>query len=105
MLKKCKIKKGDQVQVMRGTEKGKSGAVLKIDGEAGRVYVDALNKVKKTVKARSREEKGKIIEVEVPLSLSNVMIVCKKCQAPCRVRIKEENNARIRVCGKCGEAL
>ena len=60
--------------------------------------------VKKTVKPRSANEKGDIVEIEASVHISNVMIVCKKC-GPTRIGIRTDGDANVRVCKKCGEAL
>lgn len=104
MAVKYKVKKGDLVQVLAGKDKGKSGKVLKIDREKGRVVVEGLNIVKKTVKPRNPQEKGSIVEVEAALAISNVMVVCSKC-GPVKVAVKVEENDKSRVCKKCGEKL
>lgn len=99
---KYKLKKGDQVRVMAGKDSGKTGRILKIQRDTGRVIVEGLNMVKKAQKPKSQGEKGSIIELEAPLNISNVQILCKKC-GPTRIGIDKENKARI--CRKCGESL
>lgn len=101
---KYKLKKDDTVKVISGKDKGKTGTVVRVDRESGRVIVRGLNIVKKAVKPKSQNEKGGIIEVEAPLSLSNVMILCKKC-GPTRIGIKGDGDGKTRVCKKCGEAI
>lgn len=105
MAVKYKIKKGDLVKVTAGKDANKTGKVLKVDSEKGRVVVEGLNIVKKTVKGNPQTgEKGSIVEVEAALAISNVMVVCPKC-GPVRVGIKVEADAKTRVCKKCGEKL
>jgi large subunit ribosomal protein L24 len=109
MAVKYKIKKGDLVQVMAGKDfnkkSPKTGKVLKVDQEKGRVVVEGVNIVKKTMKGNPQTgEKGSIVEVEAALSVSNVMVVCPKC-GPVRVGIKVEENDKYRVCKKCGVKL
>lgn len=101
---KLKIKKGDQVEVIAGKDNGKIGRVLKIDKKKSRVLVEGLNIVKKTVRPKSQGEKGDIIEIEAPLHVSNVMVVCKKC-GKTRVGYKIDDNSKDRICKKCGEKL
>lgn len=101
---KYKLRKEDLVQVMAGKDKGKQGKILKIDREKGRVIVSGLNMVKKAMKKKSQNDRGGIVEVEAPLHISNVMVVCKKC-GPVRIGYKIEGETRRRVCRKCGEAL
>lgn len=109
MAVKYKIKKGDLVQIMAGKDfnkkNPKTGKVLKVDQEKGRVIVEGINIVKKTVKGNPQTgEKGSIIEVEAALAISNVKVVCPKC-GPVRVRINVDADENTRVCKKCGEKL
>ena len=101
---KIKLKKEDTVQVIAGKDAGKTGKVLRIDRNKGRVVVQGLNMVKKSVKPKSQQDKGGIIDIEAGLAVSNVMIVCKKC-GPTRIGFKIEGDTKRRVCRKCGEAL
>ncbi|MBR4377174.1 MAG: 50S ribosomal protein L24 [Spirochaetia bacterium] len=101
---KYKLKKDDLVQVITGKEKGKSGKILKIDREKGKVLVAGLNMVKKARKPRRQGEKGGIVDIEAPIDISNVMIVCKKC-GPTRIGIEGTGDKKVRKCKKCGEVL
>ncbi|MBO7047534.1 MAG: 50S ribosomal protein L24 [Spirochaetia bacterium] len=101
---KYKLKKEDLVQVIAGKEKGKSGKILKIDREKGKVLVAGLNMVKKARKPRRQGEKGGIVDIEAPIDISNVMIVCKKC-GPTRIGIEGTGDKKVRKCKKCGEVL
>ena len=101
---KTKLKKGDQVQIITGKDKGKKGRVLRIDRMTGRVIVEGLNMVKKTQRPKSQNDKGGIIEIEAAIAASNVQVICRKC-GPTRVGIKVDGNKKTRVCRKCGEAL
>ncbi len=105
-----KIKKGDTVIVVRGKEanKGKTGKVIKVIPEKNRVIVEGVNFVKKHLKPGPNFEGG-IVEVEAPIHVSNVMLVCPNCKKPTRVGfkiVKEKNVVRkYRVCKKCGENI
>ena len=101
-----KIKKDDKVIVLAGKERGKIGAVLKVDLEKERVIIEKVNMVKKHAKASTQTAQGGIIEKEAPLNISDVMIVCNKCAEPTRIgkRILEDGS-KIRVCKKCGEPM
>jgi large subunit ribosomal protein L24 len=106
---KMKLKKDDTVRVIAGKDKGKNGRILRLLRNKARpgcvrVLVEGLNIVKKAKKARSQQDRGGIIEIEAPLDVSNVMIVCKKC-GPARIGYKGEGKAKKRVCKKCGEVL
>ncbi len=104
MQKKSKIRKDDLVEVIAGKDKGKRGNVVRISKDSDRVIVSGVNLVKKAMKKRSQQDRGGISEVEAPLSISNVQIVCKKC-GPTRIGYKIDGDKKIRVCRKCGETL
>jgi large subunit ribosomal protein L24 len=103
-MEKCKLRKNDQVRIVTGKEKGKQGKILRIDRAADRVYIDGLNMVKKAMRKTKQNQKGGIAEIEAPIHLSNVMILCKKC-GPTRIGFAEKGKTKARICRKCGEQL
>jgi len=101
-----KIKKDDKVIVISGKEKGKIGAVLKLDSEKGRIIVEKVNMVKRHTRPSMQTGQGGIVEKEAPLQISNVMIVCNKCTEPTRIENRRlEDGSKVRVCKKCGEPM
>ena len=106
MAQKTKIRKDDNVEVIAGKDKGKRGTVVRVltKGDKTRVIVGGVNIVKKAMKRRSQQDAGGIAEVEAPLDISNVAIVCKKCGAT-RIGYKLDGDKKVRVCRKCGEKL
>ena len=104
MNKKFKIHKDDTVQVIAGKDKGKRGTVLRMVTKTDRVVVSGVNIVKKAMKKRNPQDQGGIVEIEAPLHISNVALVCKKC-GPTRAGYKIDGDKKTRVCRKCGEAL
>jgi large subunit ribosomal protein L24 len=102
--KKYKLRKDDNVEVITGKDKGKHGRILKILRNKNRAVIEGVNTVKKAQKRRSQNDRGGIIEIEAPIDISNIMIVCRKC-GPVRVAYKLEGTTKTRVCKKCGEAL
>ena len=104
MEKKLKIRKDDTVQVIAGKDKGKSGAVVRVIAKKDAVIVSGINMVKKAMRKRSQQDQGGIAEIEAPLNISNVAIVCKKC-GPTKIGFKIDGDKKTRVCRKCGEAL
>ena len=104
MNKKFKIHKDDTVQVITGKDKGKQGTVVSVLTKKDAVIVSGINIVKKAMKKRSQQDHGGIVEIEAPLNISNVALVCKKC-GPTRAGYKIDGDKKIRVCRKCGEAL
>jgi large subunit ribosomal protein L24 len=101
---KYRIRKNDSVQVIAGKDRGKSGRILRVDRDRGRVVVEGLNMVKKTIRPKGQNQKGGINSVEAPLAISNVQLLCKKC-GPTRVGFHLEGEQKTRVCRKCGEPL
>ncbi|MEK6599974.1 MAG: 50S ribosomal protein L24 [Deltaproteobacteria bacterium] len=103
---KYKIKKNDQVMIIKGKEKGKTGRVIKVDLLKGRVLIEKLNMVKRHAKPSQKHKQGGIIEKEAPLAVSNVMLICDKCKGPVRVGRKVlDDGKKVRYCKKCGEVL
>ncbi len=96
-----KIKKGDLVLIIRGKDKGRSGKVIKVLPKENKVVVEGLNLVKKHVKPKREGEKGKIIEIERPIYVSNVKLICPHCSKPTRVGYKFEGEEKYRFCKKC----
>ncbi len=104
-MKKFNIKKDDLVIVTKGEDKGKKGKVLKVLRDKNRVIVEGVNIVKKHQKARKQGENSRIIEKEAPLSISNVMLVCPKCNTPTKVGHIRSDNRNLRVCKNCREMI
>lgn len=99
------IKKNDTVKVIAGREKGKTGKVLDVTKEKGRILIEKVNLVKRHQKPDAKG-KGGIVEKEAPLQVSNVMLVCSKCKTGVRVGHKVlEDGKKVRVCKKCQELL
>ena len=102
---KAKIKKDDQVKVISGADEGKTGRVLQVDRERGRILVEGVGMVKRHTKPNpSRQIKGGIAERESPIHISNVMILTSGGVAT-RIGYRMEGNRRIRVARKGGETL
>ncbi len=105
MEKKFKIRKDDTVEVIAGKDKGKRGTVVRVIAKKDAVIVSGVNIVKKAMKKRSQQDQGGIVEIEAPLNISNVGIVCKKCGRPVKIGYKFNGDKKVRVCRKCGETL
>jgi large subunit ribosomal protein L24 len=103
---RARIKKNDTVMVIAGRERGKTGKVLRVLPEKGRALIEQLNMVKRHQKARGPQSASGIVEKEAPLHLSNLMIMCDKCNAPVRMGKRElDDGHSVRVCRRCGEQL
>jgi len=98
------IKKNDLVVVTHGREKGKSGRVLKVLTEKERVIIEKINFIKKHSRPHGQQRRGGILEKEAPLHISNVMLLCEKCNKPVRIGHRNlEGGKKARFCKKCGE--
>lgn len=99
------IKKGDTVQVITGKDAGKKGKVIRALPKDNKVVVEGLNRVKRHQKPSRTVPQGGIINIEAPINVSNVMLVCGKCNRPTRVGKAILTDERARKCRKCGEII
>jgi len=100
-----KIRTGDTVLVTNGRNKGQRGTVRQNLTDRDRVVVEGLNIVKKHIK-RGRARQAGIVEVEAPLHVSNVMLVCPSCGQPSRVGIRSDDAGKNeRFCKKCDAGI
>ncbi len=103
MLSYKKIRKNDTIKVIAGKNIGKTGKVLQINRDKGRILVEGINFVKKTMRKTQKNQVGGIKEIEAFFNISNIMLICPKCKKSVRVgfRIDEKDNKKYRVCKKC----
>jgi large subunit ribosomal protein L24 len=102
-MQKIKLKKGDVVKVLAGKEQGKSGKILKFSKDRTRAFVEKLSMVKRHTRPDAKG-KGGIMEKEAAIHLSNLALVCRKCDSVARVGYRLlEDGRRVRVCKKCKE--
>jgi large subunit ribosomal protein L24 len=100
------VRRGDTVAVISGKERGKRGKVLRVLPERGRIIVEKVNMIKKHQRPTQKLRQGGIIEREGSLELSNVMVVCVKCDRPARTGIRQlAEGKKVRVCKRCGEMV
>ncbi|RJQ38718.1 50S ribosomal protein L24 [Candidatus Microgenomates bacterium] len=100
-----KLKKGDEVKVTMGKDKGKTGKIEKVFVKTGKILVNGVNQYKKHMKAKSQTQKSEIVTITKPLPIPNVAFVCPKCHLPTRVGFSVENNKKTRVCKKCKQII
>jgi large subunit ribosomal protein L24 len=101
-----RITKGDTVMVMRGSDKGKSGQVMRVFLKTGRVLIQGINIVKRHTRATRPEETGGIIEKPAPVALSNVMLIDPKTGKPTRIRARiDTDGTKERVSVKSGDVI
>jgi len=101
-----KIRKGDLVYVLTGKDRGKKGTVLKVLPKENRIIVEGINYVKKHMRKRREDEPGGIVQIEVPIHISNLAIFCKKCNRFSRVGFRIlEGGEKKRFCKRCKEII
>ncbi len=100
-----KIKKGDQVQILSGKDRGKRGTVVLVLPQEEHVVVEGINIVKRHRRAKSNTEKGERIEKAAPIHVSNVMLVDKETGKPTRVGYKFEGKEKVRVSKRSGKTI
>ncbi len=103
------IKKGDQVKIIAGKDKGKTGKVLQVFPDRERASIEGLNLLIKHMRPRQQGEKGQRIEFPAPLNISNLILVCPKCGKATRVAHKikktDKGQKKFRVCKKCKQII
>ncbi len=100
-----KIRKNDQVVVIKGKDKGKKSKILKGFPEQGMVLVEGVNMRKKHKKPRKEGEKGQVIEIAFPVPVEKIKLICPKCKKAVKVGYKIVGESKHRICKKCSEQI
>jgi large subunit ribosomal protein L24 len=101
-----KIKKNDIVQIIKGKDRGKQGKVINVIEEGARAIIEGLNLAKKHKRQSRQDQKGGIVSIEMPVSVSNLMLCCKRCSKPTRVGVMLlKDGTKARMCKSCKGAL
>ncbi len=110
-----KIKKGDKIKILAGKDKGKTGKVLQVFSVRNKASIEGLNLLIKHMRPRKQGEKGQRIEFPAPMDLSNMTLVCPKCNQPARTGYKyleeavvgkdRKKRKKVRVCKKCKQII
>lgn len=101
-----KIRRGDEVLVLTGKDRGEMGKVRRAFPRENRVLVEGVNMVKRHMKPRGQVRQAGIITREAPIHVSNIMLICPKCQQPTRIGFRLlEDGSKARVCKKCHEVI
>ena len=101
-----KIRKNDTVQVATGKDKGKKGKVRFAHPKDEKVIVEGINYIKRHTKAKRQVRQAGIIELEAPIHISNLMLLCNKCDKPTRVGFSFlEDGRKVRTCRSCHEVI
>ena|SRR3989338_2200771 len=96
------IRKGDQVKILVGKDRGKSGPVLRVEPQTSRVVVEGFNLYKKRVRPKAAGAKGEMVSLPRAVPASNVMMICPTCKRPTRVgHTALEGGKKMRLCKKC----
>jgi len=96
-----KIKKGDNVKILSGKDRGKTGKVSRVFGKEEKALVEGMNLVKRHTRPRRQGEKGQRVSVPAAIDLSNLALVCPKCSKSSRIGFKIHNKNKFRICKKC----
>ena len=96
-----KIKKGDNVLVLKGKDRGKKGKVQQMFPKDGKLIVEGMNIRKKHIKAKRAGEKGQVVQMAGRMALSNVALLCPKCSKPTRVGFSTQGSKKYRSCKNC----
>lgn len=100
-----KLKKGDEIKVVRGKDKGKTGKIEKVFSVTSKVLVTEINQYKRHIKGKAQGQKSEIVTIAKPLPVSNVSFLCPKCKMTARVGYTVEDNKKVRICKKCHQAV
>ena len=100
-----RLKKGDQVLIISGKDRGKKGKVLQAFPKESRILVEGVNLRKKHQKPKKTGEKGQIISMPGSVDISNVKLICPKCGKSIRIGYKILNNRKVRICKKCNQEI
>jgi len=100
-----KIKKGDTVLIISGKDRGRKSKVQKVFPKEKRILVEGINLRKKHVRPRRMGEKGQVIEMPAPIDISNVKLICPKCEKATKVGYKIVERKKYRICKKCGQEI
>lgn len=100
-----KLKKGDNVKVIKGKDKGKTGKLDKVLPKKDQVLISNVNQYKRHLKSRSQGQPSEVVTLTKPLPSQNVILICPKCNKPTRIGYKIEKNNKVRVCKKCNSEI
>jgi large subunit ribosomal protein L24 len=99
-----KLRVGDTVKIVAGADIGKESKIARVFPKADKVIVENVATAKRHTRPSQQTMQGGIIDKDMPIAVSNVMIVCKKC-GPTRIRFEVQGDQKVRVCRKCGAEL
>ncbi|MEN8139969.1 MAG: 50S ribosomal protein L24 [Thermodesulfobacteriota bacterium] len=105
-MKKNYLRVNDQVEVIAGKDKGRVGKITKLLPKVQKAVVEKINIAKRHTKPSMTNQEGGIIDLEAPIHVSNLMLICEKCAGPVRIKKSTlEDGTKVRACKKCGESI
>ena len=104
-MNKVHVKTGDEVVILSGKDKGKTGKVLAVSPSEGKVIVEKRNMVTKHVKPRKAGDPSGIVKAEAAMYACKVALWCENCKKGVRSQVKVEDGKKVRVCAKCGQKI
>jgi len=99
------MKKGDNVLIISGKDKGRTGKIIRAIPKELKILVEGINLKKKHVRPKKDGEKGQIVEIPAALDISNVKIICPKCGKAVKVSYRVDKERKFRICKKCGQEI
>jgi len=100
-----RLREGDKVKVISGKDAGKESRISKVFPKKDRVIVEGVNTAKRHTRPRGQTMQGGIVDKDMPIHVSNVMIMCEDCGRPVRISYRNDEHGKHRVCPKCGSDL
>ena len=100
-----KLKKNDEVIIVKGKDKGKKGKIEKVFSKTNMVLIPGVNLYKRHYKSKVQNKPSEIIEITKPYHVGNVTLICPNCHKEARIGYKIENKEKIRICKKCNKKI
>lgn len=102
---KIRVKKGDNVLIIAGKDKGKQGTIERVFPKLGKIVVTGVNITKRHLKPSRKNPHGGIIDKLSPIDVSNIVVICPRCSQPTKMSFKITAGQKMRLCRKCKESL
>ncbi len=100
-----KIKKGDNILVLKGKDRGKTGKVARVFLSERKIIVEGINLITKHIKPKTQGQKGEKIHIAAPIDISNVKLICPSCLKATRVGFEKNKQKKLRICKKCKKTI
>lgn len=100
-----KLKKNDEVIIVKGKDKGKKGKIEKVFVKENKVLIPGVNLYKRHYKSKLQNKPSEIIQITKPFISSSVALICPNCHKPTRIGYKIDNKEKIRICKKCNKKI